>query len=257
MAGNLVKCSVLIVILLQGLPVLTAQKDTFTVARVIDGDTCVLENEERVRYYGINAPEEGDPYFNEATQANHNLVAGKEVQLEPKDPSRDRDDRVLAYVFANEVFVNEQLLRLGYVHIQRPLVAKYRDRLLRAQEAARGKGLGIWARTAEQNVAIAEAHPDAEGIEQDNLHDEYIVIENGGDAPVDLTGWTVYDEAHHRYLFPSFVLKAKEAVTLRTCLGKNTQSELFWGSRSPIWNNDGDTIFIRDTEGELVLSYIY
>jgi len=179
------------------------------------------------------------------------------LELEPKDPSRDKDDRLLAYVFVNETFVNEQLLRLGYAHIQRPLVAKYRDRLLRAQEAARQEGLGIWAKAAEQNIAIAEAHADAEGNDRDNLCNEYIVIENGGDAPVDLTGWTVYDEAHHRYLVPSFVLEAKQAVTLRTCLGKNTQSELFWGSRSPIWNNDGDTIFIRDSKGQLVLSYIY
>ena len=77
MVGNWVKCSVLIVMLLQGLPVLAAQEDTFPVARVIDGDTCVLENGERVRYLGINAPEEGDPYFEEATEANHNLVAGE------------------------------------------------------------------------------------------------------------------------------------------------------------------------------------
>ncbi len=257
MVANLVKCSVLMLIFLQGLVVFAAQKDTFTVARVIDGDTCVLENEERVRYYGINAPEEGDPYFEEATQANHNLVVGKKIRLEPQNPSRDENDRLLAYVFVNGVFVNEELLRLGYAHIQRPLVAKYRDRLLRAQETAQQEGLGIWTKAAEENIAIAEAHADAEGIERDNLYDEYIVIENGGDAPVDLTGWTVYDEAHHRYLFPSFILKAKAAVTLRTCLGKNTQSELFWGSRSPIWNNDGDTIFIRDGEGQLVLSYVY
>ena len=257
MVGNLVKRSVLIFLLLTVLPVLAAQEDTFTVARVIDGDTCILENDERVRYYGINAPEEGDPYFEEATESNHNLVAGKEVQLEPKDPSRDRDDRLLAYVFVNGVFVNEQLLRLGYAHIQRPLVAKYRDRLLRAQEAARQEGLGIWTKTAEQNIAIAEIHPDPEGKDRENPCDEYIVIENRRDASVDLTGWTIYDEAHHRYLFPSFVLEGKAAVTLRTCLGKNTESELFWGSRSPIWNNDGDTIFIRDTEGELALSYIY
>lgn len=255
--GNLVKRSVLILIFLQGLPVFGAQRNTFTVVRVIDGDTCILQNGERVRYYGINAPESGDPQFNEATQANNNLVAEKEVRLEPKDPSRDKDDRLLAYVFVNGVFVNEQLLRLGYAHIQRPLVAKYRDRLLRAQEAARGEGLGIWAKAAEQNIAIAKAHADAEGNDRDNLCDEYIVIENRDNASVDLTGWTVYDEAHHRYLFPSFILKAKAAVTLRTCLGKNTQSELFWGSRSPIWNNDADTIFIRDSEGQLVLSYIY
>jgi len=36
-----------------------------------------------------------------------------------------------------------------------------------------------------------------------------------------------------------------------------TESELFWGSRGPIWNNDGDTIFMRDTEGQLALSLIY
>ena len=34
-------------------------------------------------------------------------------------------------------------------------------------------------------------------------------------------------------------------------------SKLFWSSRSPIWNNGGDTIFIRDSEGQLILSYIY
>jgi micrococcal nuclease len=255
--GNLVKRSVLILILLQGLPVFGAQTNTFTVVRVIDGDTCALQNGTPVRYLGINAPESGDPQFNEATQANSNLVVGKEVRLEPQDPSRDKEDRLLAYVFVDEVFVNEELLRLGYAHIQRPLVAKYRDRLLRTQEAARQKGLGIWAKAAEQNVALAEAHADAEGNDWDNLCDEYIVIENRDNASVDLTGWTVYDEAHHRYLFPSFILKAKAAVTLRTCLGKNTQRELFWGSRSPIWNNDGDTIFIRDSKCQLVLSYIY
>ena len=255
--ANLAKCSTFILVLLCAVPVLAPQTETVSVIRVVDGDTCILGNGERVRYYGINAPESGEPQFSEAAQANNNLVAGKEVRLEPKDPSRDKNDRLLAYVFVNETFVNEELLRLGYAHIQRPLAAKYRDSFLKAQGAAREEGLGIWAKAAEQNVAIAEVHSDAEGNDWDNLCDEYIVIENREDIPVDLTGWTVYDEAHHRYLFPSFILKAKEVVTLRTCLGKNSQNELFWGSRSPIWNNDGDTIFIRDSQGQLVLSYIY
>ena len=255
--ANLAKCSAFIFILLCGVPALAAQVETVRVIRVIDGDTCILENGERVRYYGINAPEKGDPQFSEATQANNNLVAGKEVQLEPKDPSRDLNDRRLAYVFVDGVFVNEELLRLGYAHIQRPLAPKYRDRLLTAQESAHQEGLGIWVKAAEQNVAIAEVHADAEGNDWDNLCDEYIIIENREDIPVDLTGWTVYDEAHHRYLLPTFILQAEATVTLRTCLGKNSQSELFWGSRSPIWNNDGDTIFIRDSEGQLILSYPY
>ncbi|MEE9192497.1 MAG: lamin tail domain-containing protein [Candidatus Aerophobetes bacterium] len=257
MVGNWVKCSVLMVMLLQGLPVLAAQKDTFTVVRVIDGDTCVLENGERVRYLGINAPEEGDPYFEEATQANHNLVAGKEVRLEPQDPARDRGGRLLAYVFVSNVFVNEELVRQGYAHVQRPPRAEYRNRLLMVQRAAWLEALGIWVRAAGRNVAIAEIHPDPEGKDRENLCDEYIVIENREDTPLDLTAWTVSDEANHRYLFPNFTLKAKAAVTLRTCSGRNTESELFWGSRNSIWNNDGDTIFVRDTEGELAVSLIY
>jgi len=254
---NLAKYSAFIVVLLFGISVLAAQAETVSIIRVIDGDTCILQNGERVRYYGINAPEKGDPQFNEATQANNKLVAGKEVRLEPQDPSRDKEDRLLAYIFVDEIFVNEELLRLGCAHIQRPLAAKYRDRLLRAQQTAREEGLGIWAKATEQNVAIAEVHSDAEGNDWDNLCDEYIVIENREDISIDLTVWIVYDEVHRRYLFPNFILKAKEAVTLRTCLGKNTQNELFWGSRSPIWNNDGDTVFIRDSQGQLILSYIY
>ncbi|GAF73797.1 unnamed protein product, partial [marine sediment metagenome] len=97
------------------------------------------------------------------------------------------------------------------------MAAKYRDRLLKAQKAAWQEALGIWARAAGRNVAIAEIHPDAEGNDWDNLCDEYIVIESRDDASVDLTGWIVYDEAHHRYLLPSFILQAKPTVTLRTC----------------------------------------
>jgi len=245
MVGNLVKCLVLILILLHGLPVIAAQRDTFTVVRVIDGDTCVLENDERVRYLGINAPEEGDAQFNEATQANNNLVAGKKVQLELQDPSRDRQGRLLAYIFVDEIFVNEELIRQGYAHIQRPLAAIYRDRLLTTQKTAWQEALGIWARAAGRSVAIAELHVDAEGNDRENLCDEYIVIENREDTPLDLTGWTVSDEANHRYLVPSFIRRVEAAVTLRTCLGRNTESEFFWGSRSPIWNNDGDTIGSR------------
>ncbi len=153
--------------------------------------------------------------------------------------------------------MNEELLGQDYAHIQRPLKAQYRDRLLMVQRAAWQEALGIWARAAGRNVAIAEIHPDPEGRDRENLFDEYIVIENREDAPLDRTGWTVSDEANHRYLFPNFTLKAKAAVWLRTCLGRNTESELFWGSRNSIWNNDGDTIFMRDTEGQLILTLIY
>lgn len=258
MMRHLTRYLKLIPIVLCGLPILAAAPiEILTVIQVVDGDTCLLEDGQRVRYLGINAPERGDPQFEEATRANNELVGGKEIRLELGHPRQDRGDRLLAYVFVGETFINEELVRRGYAHIQRPLAAVYRDILLEAQEEARTAGRGIWAKIAGRDIAIARVHADAEGNDWQNLCDEYIVIENRSDIPVDLTGWTVSDEANHRYLFPNFILGAKARVPLRTCLGKNTEDELFWGSRRPIWNNDGDTIFIRDADGNIILSYVY
>ena len=235
----------------------TAEAETVTVLQVIDGDTCLLDDGRKFRYLGIEAPEKGDPKSKEATLANNKLVGGKKIRFENGRPRQDRDGRLLAYVFVGDTFVNEELLRQGYAHIRRPLAAKYRNILLKSQEEARAAGRGIWAKAAGRHIAIATVHADAEGDDRQNLNDEYIVIENRGNTPIDLTGWTVLDEANHRYLFPNFVLSAKVRLMLRTGLGKNTKSEIFWGSRRPIWNNDGDTIFIKDAEGSLILSYVY
>jgi len=49
-----------------------------------------------------------------------------------------------------------------------------------------------------------------------------------------------FRQSESRYLVPNFTLRAKAPVTLRACSGKATESELFWGSRGPIWNNDAD-----------------
>lgn len=258
MVMTLAKYSKMVPIVLCGLLIFgTAAAETVTVLQVIDGDTCVLEDGRRVRYLGIDAPERGDPLFNEATQANNKLVGGKEIRLELSRSRQDKMGRLLAYVFVNKQFVNQELVHQGYAHIRRPLAAKYQDLFLRSQAEARAAGRGIWAKAAEWHIAIAFVHADAEGDDRHNLCDEYIVIENRGNIPLNLTGWTISDEANHRYLFPNFILAAKAQVTLRTGFGKNTENEIFWGSRRPIWNNDGDTIFIKDADGGLVLSYVY
>ena len=47
------------------------------VKRVIDGDTIELANGQIVRYVGVNAPNNGEPFEEEATEANAKLVSGK------------------------------------------------------------------------------------------------------------------------------------------------------------------------------------
>ena len=232
--------------------------ETVSVHRVIDGDTCRLEDGRRVRYLGINAPEKGDPHAEEATLANDRLVGGKTVRLEFDSSRQDEYGRLLAYVFVGDTFVNETLLRQGHVHLRHPVAGKYRERLQQAQNEARAAGVGIWTPAMTgRSIALATVHANAKGDDRQNLNDEYIVVENQSQHPIDLNGWTVSDAASRRYIFSNFTLAPKAQVTLRTGLGTPTEHELFWGSRKPIWNNQGDTIFIRDSQGYLVLSHAY
>ena len=60
------------------------------VVRVIDGDTVEIEGGEKVRYIGIDAPESGGCFFEEATAKNREMVEGKEVKLEKDVSERDR-----------------------------------------------------------------------------------------------------------------------------------------------------------------------
>lgn len=88
-----------------------------TVTNVIDGDTIDVNlngQVVRVRYIGVNTPERDESCYQDATQANRNLVQGKTVTLVTDTSNTDPYDRLLRYVYADGVFVNEQLVRDGY-----------------------------------------------------------------------------------------------------------------------------------------------
>ena len=62
------------------------------VLRVIDGDTIVLENAEKVRYIGVDSPEIGkgnECFAEEAKIKNEELVLGKVVRLVNDVSERD------------------------------------------------------------------------------------------------------------------------------------------------------------------------
>jgi endonuclease YncB( thermonuclease family) len=72
------------------------------VVRVIDGDTIVLNNGERVRLIGIDAPEIGEPGADEATQFVRERVEGLTVWLEADGADRDRFGRLRRYVWLQQ-----------------------------------------------------------------------------------------------------------------------------------------------------------
>ena len=107
-------------------------------------------------------------------------------------------------------------------------------------------------------LAVATINADAEGDDRENLNDEYVVFENAGTETLDLSGWTVEDEAGKRYTVPDGVtLAPDETLTLRTGSGTDTGDELYWGAGSPVWNNGGDAVIVENATGDRVLTESY
>jgi micrococcal nuclease len=140
-----------LLVLLFALPGLVFSKD-YVVSRVIDGDTVVLEGGETVRYIGIDAPEmgkkqKGGPefYAREAAKYNKSLVLLKKVRLEFDEEKKDAYGRLLAYVFVKNVFVNGELVKLGYARVMvKPPNTRYKAMLLEYQKEAMTRDAGLW-----------------------------------------------------------------------------------------------------------------
>jgi micrococcal nuclease len=79
------------------------------------------------------------------------------VVLEPDVQEKDSTGRWLAYVWHNNVLVNEQLVKEGYVlAAPRSPNNKYDTRIARAQEYARIMGYGIWNPSQPMRLTPAE-----------------------------------------------------------------------------------------------------
>ena len=127
---------------------------------VVDGDTLVLSNGQKVRYIGINAPEVArdghisEPFAEEAKRFNTELLKKKKVRLEFDVEPNDRYQRRLAYIFLKDgSFVNAEMLSEGYAYLLylRPNV-KYHATLLDAQQGAMSEKRGIWKNWREQSA---------------------------------------------------------------------------------------------------------
>ena len=128
------------------------KEGTYLVTRVIDGDTIELANGEKVRYIGVDTPELHHPqkeveyYAQEAYEANRRLVEGKRVRLELDVEERDRYGRILAYVYVDDLMVNEWLVANGYARVATfPPNVKYAERFLQLEREARQAKVGLWA----------------------------------------------------------------------------------------------------------------
>ncbi len=239
---------------------------TVFVSKVIDGDTIELEDKIKVRLLGINTPEKGQPYNQEATEKLRQLVEGKSVELEQDVNDKDQYGRLLRHVYIDGVSVNLQLVREGYANVYVvPPNKKYEAELNAAWKECLKDKLNLCSPSDEycgnRCIGISNLKSNAEGDDCSNLNGEYVVFRNSCSYPCELTEWTVKDNANHIYTFQNFALGAEESVTLYTGEGIDTGTKLYWRSSgkqcNAVWNNDKDTLYLRNSNGELVLNYPY
>ena len=84
-----------------------------------------------------------------------------------------------------------------------------------------------------------------------SLQAEWISLVNTGPRAVTLTGYTIRDASNHVYKFGAVKIAAKGGrVWLRTGKGRATATTVYWGSGNYIWNNTGDTAYLRNAAGK-------
>lgn len=123
-----------------------------TVVRVVDGDTLLLDGDERVRLIGVNTPESVDPrrpveYFgNEAAAFTRRLAQGKRVRLAYDEERKDRYGRTLAYVFFEDgSMLNAEIIRQGYGNAYTRFPFRYAEEFRAYEREAREQRRGLWA----------------------------------------------------------------------------------------------------------------
>ncbi|HSR55467.1 MAG TPA: thermonuclease family protein [Alphaproteobacteria bacterium] len=133
-----------------------APGDPGTVARIVDGDTLVLEDGREVRLVGIQAPKLplGRPNFrkwplaDEAKGTLADLAMGRSLGLLYGGARKDRHGRVLAHLVrtGDRLWIQGAMLRAGFARVysfadNRAAV----EEMLALERAARKAKRGIWA----------------------------------------------------------------------------------------------------------------
>lgn len=234
----------------------TPQNPNMTVTEVIDGDTFYLGNGDKVRMLGINTPESGRPYAQEATDFLTNMILGKEVTLvnDSKNGDSDTYGRLLSHVYVNDTFVNYEIIKAGYAFWY-PYTSgtDFDTEYEEAQTSASNNAVGLWTESS-YNLTIDYIEYDPEG---DEAVGEYLVLTNNENYNVSMIGWFLQDEAAQTAYEFNFTISNNTSIRIYTGEGIDNSTTLYWGWYQGIWNNSGDFAIIQDENGYMVANYRY
>ena len=241
-----------------------------TIIEVVDGDTVKTDGNETLRLLHVNTPEKGEKCYQEAKDRLKELVENKTVWLERDMEDEDKYHRKLRYIFLSENtdpqnyegFVNLMIVREGYASLLmiEPNMKYQKVFELAINDASQEEGC-IWGSKSAYFgcFSIEQFHYDAQGDDCENANDEYITLKNSCDD-INMKSWIIKDNARHVYEFEEFTARKDVPFTLHSGSGEDNETDLFWNSNlecPSIWNNDHDSLFLRDVDDNLVLQHIY
>lgn len=98
---------------------------------------------------------------------------------------------------------------------------------------------------------------DAPGNDHANTTAEWVTVKNAGDTAASLNGLRVYDRIGHVYVFGDIELLPQASVAVHTGPGADTETDVYWGKLSAVWNNRGDSVYLVDAQRILVAELVY
>ncbi len=216
----------------------TRNFEQVVVGRVIDGDTLELEDGRVVRLLNINTPEKKEFGYFEALAF---LQEYENSTIELEVTGTEKYGRLLGRVYAPD-YLNLEIVRRGLGHTLLVTDADL-EAFDKAQKEAIEAGEGIWENSPDYGCLTGEI----------NKKEEYVRLERRCD--VNINGWTIKDETTRKYTLGD---TDASSFYLYSDKGTNTREARYWG-RGSVWNNDRDSIFIRDAQDGLVFydSYGY
>ena len=214
-----------------------SQKENAILGRVIDGDTLELTDGRKIRLLNINAPEK--------SQNSHKLALNflrkyenKSIEIEITDVDKYRRNLARVYTLdKKDNYLNLNLVKKGFA--SKFLVDDNELDLFKAAEAtAITSSFGMWNKSNYYGCFIIDINKNKE-----------IVVLKYVCKEVNMKNWVLKDESRKQYVFHSLVLARYSQVILHSNSGKNNSTDLFWNSKSNIWNNDRDSLYLFDADG--------
>ena len=109
-------------------------------------------------------------------------------------------------------------------------------------------------------IRITQIQYDSPGSDTGSnasLNTEWVRITNTTAQNRSLSGWTLKDKQGFTYRFPTFTLNAKASVVVYTGKGSATITKRYYNRSWYVWNNTGDSAYLRDSKGVLKDSWTF